>query len=1281
MHTSKSSINPETPELVIKSIFRRYDEDGNGHLDFSEFTNALDDLGIIDEYEQKALFALADADNSKTIEYDEFLTLIKGHDFEYLLSNREDYVFVIETFKTFQEYDQDADGEISWDEFYRYLSGHGYSHQSISQHWHYMGPTSTATSSTCPTALQTISFEGFWRGFKAQAEAVRREQLHQQMTTQLLACVDRDAENSESRSSGDDDPSSPLYMSPSASSVSANSHSPMFSFSQSTPTTPTLGSLGGGLSEPSYDGRSDRRRGHRAKVLGTNKSGHQRIPSLIDNTSWSQSDKNNIFRVMKRHLKKTKVGARRSQLRLGKVLFEEESEDEAKSGQTGHDHYASDVTIPSHNHLLLPTQQSAPMSATKNARLRKANSAAYASEWGAQHEIRTLSENEETEFDENELSVSYEDGLSFNDFDSSSTHSQLDTDDDSDSNSVSLDAESLDSIIIHSDSELDAEAETDDDDGDEAEMAQIHTVLEQKTKDTAHAHEQILSVDLQLIESGEEKESPPLTPLKSASTETKRSSKAQTQKSRNRNTSRHRLSREKDGLPALPSIEALLASSNSEEVDASDAAAKVSPTPSVEASAAEFTQIVPVQATKPKATDKKSAAVAPKKAKKSTTTTKAKKVKAKKAKRSSKDKLTKGKSNLRSRSTLTMSSSLAKKRHSTPAITKPLSTRAATSSKANSNSNPKARHGSKGSKRRKTSKVKLRHKPHTDAKTQNRTRASATSRKSETAVAPPIRLMRRAQSNDDIHTEKKSTKSSSSRPTKVVTKGKKSSRKRKVKPKTSKSDQPPPMKLMRSTSNDIALLSQSQSVRVKGKPSALMQKKQRQSTSTTPKSNSAAMTKQTDKEKLKRRKKKRSSANKGRARTAKFSIPRKNKGSLDLNTESVAIHKAKAKDTEGVSSTKAKASDRKRKSKGRVKKLKTPQSARAQTVKTKASKPRKRPSVLILTDSETLAEPKRLSQSAKTPKRKKRRARTSASGDTPAVGPVSVKKRNSLRRGLRKTAHRRKVSRSIEKMKLSDLKLRQRTPSRPRSRSGSKTTKSAKRSSKVAKSVADRPEPAQSVESAKSTQPAQPSKSKTKGKDKKSVKKRKNAKKSAYAESKNVGRGFDLFQNWRVKQKISRRQTLHGADVDERAAQKQKYETLLRERKEKLRSAKKKRKVLRKRKKMAPEETKETKEVKEAKEEEVLSRTGSALSPVPIPPSEKDAKQLAAMDLSELAAMKAAMMEKLRMIEQAELAQRTQMQSSESAESSQSTGDKKRKSKVKGKAKTKTKRKRSTAGK
>ena len=111
MHTSKSSLHPSTPEIVLKSIFQRYDEDNDGYLNLKEFSDALDDLGIIDEVEQNALFCLADANNAKCVQFEDFLKLIKSNDFELILSSREDYEFVIETYKVFQQCNNNGDGQ------------------------------------------------------------------------------------------------------------------------------------------------------------------------------------------------------------------------------------------------------------------------------------------------------------------------------------------------------------------------------------------------------------------------------------------------------------------------------------------------------------------------------------------------------------------------------------------------------------------------------------------------------------------------------------------------------------------------------------------------------------------------------------------------------------------------------------------------------------------------------------------------------------------------------------------------------------------------------------------------------------------------------------------------------------------------------------------------------------------------------------------------------------------------------------------------------------------
>ncbi len=42
---------------------------GSGKLDRNAFSHVLEDLGIEDEIEQHALFALADTNNSKTLAY------------------------------------------------------------------------------------------------------------------------------------------------------------------------------------------------------------------------------------------------------------------------------------------------------------------------------------------------------------------------------------------------------------------------------------------------------------------------------------------------------------------------------------------------------------------------------------------------------------------------------------------------------------------------------------------------------------------------------------------------------------------------------------------------------------------------------------------------------------------------------------------------------------------------------------------------------------------------------------------------------------------------------------------------------------------------------------------------------------------------------------------------------------------------------------------------------------------------------------------------------------
>eukprot|EP01084_Bolivina_argentea_P073740 133805_1 len=184
MHSSRTAISSSAPEIVLKSVFKKYDVHGSGKLDRNAFSHVLDDLGIEDEIEQHALFALADTNNTKTLTFREFLNLIQSNDFEGILSNQDDYIFVIETYQNFLEFDADDSGEISWNEFYFYLTKHGYSHEYISNYWHYIGQNSTGL----------ISFEQFWKAFRAQSEAYKVRILHQQINQQITLFGDMEEE-------------------------------------------------------------------------------------------------------------------------------------------------------------------------------------------------------------------------------------------------------------------------------------------------------------------------------------------------------------------------------------------------------------------------------------------------------------------------------------------------------------------------------------------------------------------------------------------------------------------------------------------------------------------------------------------------------------------------------------------------------------------------------------------------------------------------------------------------------------------------------------------------------------------------------------------------------------------------------------------------------------------------------------------------------------------------------------------------------------------------------
>jgi len=160
MHVNRTSISSDTPEIVLESVFNKFDEDHSGQLSANEFDKLLDVLGVSED-DKDVIIQLADSNNDKSIDYKEFKDLVQKIGVEKLLENKnKEFELLKYTYDTFKEYDSDGNGTISWQEFYQHLTKHGFSHQQISAYWHIMDVNQDFN----------ISFEEFWRGFAPQVQ-------------------------------------------------------------------------------------------------------------------------------------------------------------------------------------------------------------------------------------------------------------------------------------------------------------------------------------------------------------------------------------------------------------------------------------------------------------------------------------------------------------------------------------------------------------------------------------------------------------------------------------------------------------------------------------------------------------------------------------------------------------------------------------------------------------------------------------------------------------------------------------------------------------------------------------------------------------------------------------------------------------------------------------------------------------------------------------------------------------------------------------------------------
>eukprot|EP01083_Nonionella_stella_P091362 255433_1 len=115
---AQQPLDEDTPDIVLKSIFKYFDKDGSGFLDKKEFGAYLNSLGLGDQaFKAEALRALSDDDNDGKIDFNEFRNFIKTDNAKKIVNDLDEFQFLCTVCDVFKKYDTDGDGAVSWEEW------------------------------------------------------------------------------------------------------------------------------------------------------------------------------------------------------------------------------------------------------------------------------------------------------------------------------------------------------------------------------------------------------------------------------------------------------------------------------------------------------------------------------------------------------------------------------------------------------------------------------------------------------------------------------------------------------------------------------------------------------------------------------------------------------------------------------------------------------------------------------------------------------------------------------------------------------------------------------------------------------------------------------------------------------------------------------------------------------------------------------------------------------------------------------------------------------------
>lgn len=130
--SGKNYFNESTPKIVIQSLFRKYDQDGNGVLQKNEMMSLLrEDMGL-DAKKSENVLAAVDKDGDGNVTFEEFFQWLRDTKSIEMINESDEkanrYYYTRKAVEYFKKYDKDENGFIDGEELKLLLKDINYKH-------------------------------------------------------------------------------------------------------------------------------------------------------------------------------------------------------------------------------------------------------------------------------------------------------------------------------------------------------------------------------------------------------------------------------------------------------------------------------------------------------------------------------------------------------------------------------------------------------------------------------------------------------------------------------------------------------------------------------------------------------------------------------------------------------------------------------------------------------------------------------------------------------------------------------------------------------------------------------------------------------------------------------------------------------------------------------------------------------------------------------------------------------------------------------------------------